>query len=43
MAVAGEPVTSLCEHKGLIRGVVVAGSRQDIRERAFADQGRLPL
>lgn len=26
---AGERVTSLCEHKGLIRGVVIVGARQD--------------
>lgn len=29
MTVAGEPVTSICEHLGLIRGVVVTGARQD--------------
>lgn len=42
---AGDAVTSLCEHKGLIRGTVVIGQRQDgepvIAHRYWYPDGRM--
>lgn len=42
---AGEPVTSLEEHKGLIRGTVVVGQRQDgnaiLAHRYWYPDGRM--